>query len=169
VRREAPGQKRPALSPSITTDKEHKLIHIRPFAAADTDAVVALWKEAGLTRPWNNPLRDIQRKSTTQPDLFLIADDGDGRVIGSAMVGYDGHRGWIHYLAVAATHRGTGLGKQLVRRAEAVLSDLGCPKVQLQVRSDNAGVISFYESLGYETYEAVSMGKRLESDDQPTS
>jgi len=84
------------------------------------------------------------------------------------MVGYDGHRGWIHYLAVAASQRGTGLGKALVGEAEAMLAALGCPKVQLQVRPDNTDVIAFYESLGYATYEAVSVGKRLESDEAVT-
>jgi ribosomal protein S18 acetylase RimI-like enzyme len=97
--------------------------------------------------------------------MFLIAEDDEGHVVGSALAGYDGHRGWIHYLAVAASHRGTGLGTELVRRAESMLAALGCPKVQLQVRPENAGVIEFYERLGYATYQAVSMGKRLESDE----
>lgn len=143
------------------------MVQIRAFAEADTEAVVALWQEAGLVRPWNDPHRDIQRKTTTQPEMFLVADDADS-VVGTAMVGYDGHRGWIHYLAVAASQRGTGLGKALVGEAEAMLAALGCPKVQLQVRPDNTDVIAFYESLGYATYEAVSMGKRLESDEAVT-
>ena len=140
------------------------MVQIRAFAEADTEAVVALWQEARLVRPWNDPYRDIQRKTTTQPEMFLVADDADS-VVGTAMVGYDGHRGWIHYLAVATSQRGTGLGKALVGEAEAMLAALGCPKVQLQVRPDNTDVIAFYESLGYATYEAVGMGKRLESDE----
>jgi ribosomal protein S18 acetylase RimI-like enzyme len=140
------------------------MVQIRAFTETDTEAVVALWQEARLTRPWNDPHRDIQRKATTQPELFLVADD-DGSVVGTAMVGYDGHRGWIHYLAVAASERGTGLGRALVGEAETMLAALGCAKVQLQVRPDNTDVMAFYESLGYEAYEAVSMGKRLESDE----
>lgn len=145
------------------------MAHIRSFTVADTDAVVALWKEAGLTRPWNDPVKDIRRKTTTQPEMFLVAEDGADQVVGTAMIGYDGHRGWIHYLAVARSHRGTGLGKELVRRAESMLAALGCPKVQLQVRPDNTGVIAFYESLGYSAYEAVNMGKRLEDDEKAAS
>lgn len=141
------------------------MAHIRTFTAGDSDAVVALWTDAGLTRPWNDPVKDIWRKTTTQPEMFLIAEDDEGHVVGSALAGYDGHRGWIHYLAVAASHRGTGLGTELVRRAESMLAALGCPKVQLQVRPENTGVIEFYEKLGYEPYQAVSMGKRLESDE----
>lgn len=141
------------------------MVHIRTFTAVDSDAVVALWTDAGLTRPWNDPVKDIWRKTTTQPEMFLIAENDEGHVVGSAVAGYDGHRGWIHYLAVAASHRGTGLGAELVRRAESMLVELGCPKVQLQVRPENTGVIEFYEKLGYATYQAVSMGKRLESDE----
>jgi ribosomal protein S18 acetylase RimI-like enzyme len=140
------------------------MVQIRAFTETDAEAVVALWQEARLTRPWNDPHRDIRRKATTQPELFLVADD-DGSVVGTAMVGYDGHRGWIHYLAVAASERGTGLGRALVGEAETMLAALGCAKVQLQVRPDNTDVMAFYESLGYEAYEAVSMGKRLESDE----
>lgn len=145
------------------------MAHIRSFTVADTDAVVALWKEAGLTRPWNDPVKDIRRKTTTQPEMFLVAEDGADQVVGTAMIGYDGHPGWIHYLAVAGSHRGTGLGKDLVRRAESMLAALGCPKVQLQVRPDNTGVIAFYESIGYSAYEAVNMGKRLEDDEKAAS
>ena len=140
------------------------MVQIRAFTETDTEAVVSLWQEARLTRPWNDPYRDIRRKTTTQPELFLVADD-DGSVVGTAMVGYDGHRGWIHYLAVAASQRGTGLGRALVGEAESMLAALGCAKVQLQVRPDNTDVLAFYERLGYETYEAVSMGERLESDE----
>ncbi|HEX7303426.1 GNAT family acetyltransferase [Lentzea sp.] len=135
-------------------------MHIRPFTTADTDAVVGLWEQAGITRPWNDPRADVRRKQTTQPEMFFVADDG-GDVAGVVMAGYDGHRGWIHYLAVADAHRSTGLGRTLVEHAESALAALGCPKVQLQVRPDNRNVVRFYEHLGYEPYEAISMGKRL--------
>ncbi|MER5478776.1 GNAT family acetyltransferase [Streptomyces sp. NPDC002734] len=136
---------------------------IRPFEDPDTDAVVALWEAAGLTRPWNSPWADVRRKQTVQPEMFFVAED-DGRIVGTVMAGYDGHRGWINYLAVSDDRRGTGLGRSLVERAEAALTALGCPKVQLQVRLDNIGVIDFYERLGYAPYEAISLGKRLIND-----
>ncbi|WP_448319495.1 GNAT family acetyltransferase [Streptomyces sp. CO7] len=136
---------------------------IRPFEGPDIDAVVALWEKAGLTRPWNSPWADVRRKQTVQPEMFFVAED-DGRIVGTVMAGYDGHRGWINYLAVGDDRRGTGLGRALVEQAEAALAALGCPKVQLQVRPDNIGVIDFYERLGYAPYEAISLGKRLISD-----
>jgi ribosomal protein S18 acetylase RimI-like enzyme len=136
-------------------------MEIRPFEEPDTEAVVALWRAAGLTRPWNDPWADVRRKQTVQPELFLVAEDDEGAVVGVVMAGYDGHRGWINYLAVSDDARGTGLGRSLVERAEAALLALGCPKVQLQVRPDNTAVVDFYEHLGYATYEVVDMGKRL--------
>lgn len=139
-------------------------VRIRSFAVADTEAVVALWRAAGLVVPWNDPYRDIERKLTVQPDLFLVAesvDGDDGVVVGTAMVGYDGHRGWVNYLAVDAAHRGGGLGARLMAEAERLLAERGCPKLNLQVRSTNTGVIEWYRSLGYDLDGAVSLGKRL--------
>ena len=136
-------------------------MRIRRFEDADTEAVVGLWVEAGLTRPWNDPRADIRRKRAVQPELFVVAEADDGTLGGAVMAGYDGHRGWIHYLAVSDVQRGTGLGRRLVEHAEEALAELGCAKVQLQVRPDNTGVVAFYERLGYEPYEAVSLGKRL--------
>jgi len=99
-----------------------------------------------------------------QPGMFFVAEDRD-HVVGTVMAGYDGHRGWIHYLAVSDDHRGTGVGRALVEEAESALRALGCPKVQLQVRPDNSNVIGLYEHLGYAPYEAINMGKRLVVDD----
>ncbi|WZH36945.1 MAG: GNAT family acetyltransferase [Microbacterium enclense] len=135
-------------------------VEIRPFTLADEDAVVALWEEAGLTRPWNDPRADIRRKLTVQPELFLVAVD-DEVVVGSVMAGYDGHRGWLYYLAAAASRRGSGVGRALVAEAERLLEDLGCPKVQLMVRPDNVGARGFYDALGYEPFETWATGKRL--------
>jgi ribosomal protein S18 acetylase RimI-like enzyme len=135
-------------------------MEIRPFVESDEESVVALWNEAGLTRPWNDPRKDIRRKSEVQPSLFLVAED-EGAVVGSIMAGYDGHRGWINYLAVSDSRRGSGAGRILVEHAEEGLAALGCAKIQLQVRPDNKDVVHFYEHLGYEPYEAINMGKRL--------
>jgi ribosomal protein S18 acetylase RimI-like enzyme len=140
-------------------------MHVRQFADADADAVVSLWHQAGLTRPWNDPWADVRRKQLVQREMFFVAVDEEG-VVGTVLAGYDGHRGWIHYLAVARGERGTGLGRTLVEHAETALRALGCPKVQLQIRPDNAAVIDFYEHLGYAPYEAINMGKRL-VDDEP--
>jgi ribosomal protein S18 acetylase RimI-like enzyme len=137
-------------------------IEIRPFALPDTEAVVALWQECGLTRPWNNPYQDISRKLTVQPELFLVA--ADGGIVGTAMAGYDGHRGWRYYLATAPARRGQGIARRLVERAEDLLRELGCPKVQLMVRPENGGVHDFYASLGYESFETWNTGKRLIAD-----
>ena len=138
---------------------------IRPFVVDDTESVVALWRAAGLVVPWNDPYNDIQRKLTVQPELFLVAVAG-GDVVGTAMAGYDGHRGWVNYLAVDESHRGGGLGGRLMADAERLLAERGCPKVNLQVRSSNTGVIEWYRTLGYEPDDAVSLGKRLIPDAQ---
>ena len=137
---------------------------IRPFRREDTEPVVALWRAAGLVVPWNDPYRDIERKLTVQPELFLVAEDasdGAPSVVGAAMVGYDGHRGWVNYLAVHESRRGKGLGAAIMAEAERLLVERGCPKLNLQVRSSNQGVIDWYRSLGYEPDHVVSLGKRL--------
>jgi ribosomal protein S18 acetylase RimI-like enzyme len=135
-------------------------MQIRPFMPADTDAVISLWADAGLIRPWNDPRKDIERKLSVQPELFLVAEDA-GRVVGVAMVGYDGHRGWVNYLAVAQESRGLAYGRALMEEAERLLIELGCPKINLQIRADNTQVRAFYEHLGYAQDAAVSYGKRL--------
>ena len=137
----------------------------RPFRPADTEAVVALWEACGLVRPWNDPRKDIARKASVQPDLFLVAEDPDGSVVGAGMAGFDGHRGWVNYLAVRPDRQGSGLGRAFMAEFERLLEDLGCPKVNLQVRAGNERVITFYESLGYADDHTVSLGKRLIADD----
>jgi len=140
-------------------------VALRPFASADEDAVVALWHETGLVRAWNDPHADIRRKLAVQPELFLVAveegGEADGTVVGTVMAGYDGHRGWLYYLASAPTRRGRGIGRRLVTEAERLLAALGCPKVQLMVRPENAGVRAFYAGLGYEPFDTWATGKRL--------
>lgn len=138
-------------------------IEIRAFALPDTEAVVSLWQSTGLTRPWNNPYQDISRKLKVQPELFLVAVDGS-EIVGSVMAGYDGHRGWLYYLASASSRRGEGIARRLVEHAEHLLLDLGCPKVQLMVRPDNDIAQGFYEALGFEAFETWATGKRLIAD-----
>ena len=139
-------------------------MRIRAFQPADEAAIVALWKECGLTRPWNDPHKDIARKLTEQPELFLVGAIGD-EVVASAMAGFDGHRGWVYYLAVAERHRKQAYGRALMEEAERLLIERGCPKINLQVRSSNTAVIEFYRKLGYSQDQTVSLGKRLIPDE----
>jgi len=136
-------------------------MQVRAFTPADTEAVVQLWQDCELTRPWNDPHKDIARKLSVSPDLFWLGCDADGRIIASIMVGYDGHRGWINYLAVHPAHQRRGHARQLMQRAEQTLSELGCPKLNLQVRAGNEAVLAFYERLGYADDRTLSLGKRL--------
>lgn len=138
-------------------------MQIRPYRPADEDAVVALWERCDLTRPWNDPRKDIRRKLAVRPDLFLVGVIDD-QVVATAMAGYDGHRGWINYLAVAPERRRQGLGRAIVAEAERLLRACGCPKINLQVRTANTEVIEFYRRLGFVLDDVVSLGKRLEHD-----
>ncbi len=124
---------------------------------------MSLWSVCGLVRPWNDPYRDIDRKLARDPENLLVVEH-DGEVVGSVMVGYEGHRGWVNYLAVHPDHRGRGLGRRLMERAEELLGRLGCAKVNLQVRSSNEEAIGFYRRIGYSVDDSVSMGRRLEVD-----
>ncbi|WP_326538564.1 GNAT family acetyltransferase [Pseudorhodoferax sp.] len=135
-------------------------MHIRPYREADEAAVVALWQACGLTRPWNDPHKDIARKLTVQRELFLVGEL-DGQIVASVMAGFDGHRGWVNYLAVAPALQGRGHGAALMRQVEAQFLALGCPKVSLLVRSTNSAVLAFYRRLGYAVDDAVPLGKRL--------
>lgn len=135
-------------------------MEIRPFREQDEAQVVALWQACGLTRPWNDPHKDIARKLQVQRELFLVAEH-EARVVASVMAGYEGHRAWVNYLAVAAAHRRTGLATRLMRRVEDLMLERGCPKISLLVRSTNAEVLAFYRALGYAQDDAIPLGKRL--------
>lgn len=139
------------------------MVAIRAFEAADESAVLELWASSGLTVPWNDPARDIARKLAEEPDELLVAIEGE-RLIGTAMAGYDGHRGWIYYLAVAEDRSRDGVGRQLVAACEELLAARGCPKVNLMVRGANAAALEFYARVGYEPSDVVTLGKRLELD-----
>jgi ribosomal protein S18 acetylase RimI-like enzyme len=123
-------------------------------------AVVDLWRECNLIVPQNDPVVNICKKADYQPGLFLVALL-DGHVVGSVMTGYEGHRGWLNYLAVLPEYQGQGYGRKLVEKAIAELKKLGCLKVNLEVRKSNSSVIDFYMHLGFKDNEVVGLGKRL--------
>lgn len=135
----------------------------REIRDADLDALVALWEACGLTRPWNPPHRDIALLRESGHGALLLAED-DGALAGSVMVGHDGHRGWLYYLAVAPERQGTGLGRTLVAAAEAWLEARGVRKVNLLFRAENARVRGFYEAIGYEEEPRVLMARWLKPD-----
>lgn len=124
------------------------------------DSVIDLWKKCGLIVPQNDPVVDIRKKVDYQPGLFFVALLDD-LVVGSVMAGYEGHRGWLNYLAVLPKYQGQGYGKKLVEKALAELKKLGCLKVNLEVRKSNSSVIDFYMHLGFKDNEVVGLGKRL--------
>jgi ribosomal protein S18 acetylase RimI-like enzyme len=134
---------------------------IRQYDTADRDDVIALWKQCGLVVPQNNPKMDIERKLQVNPEWFLIGEL-EGKIVATCMAGYEGHRGWINYLAVAPQYRRQGFATQIMQKAERILQDAGCPKINLQIRTSNAEVIAFYKAIGYRIDDVVSMGKRLE-------
>jgi len=137
---------------------------IRPYQLNDEDGVTDLWNRCGLTRPWNDPRKDIARKLSIQPEWFLVGVRND-QVIATVMVGYEGHRGWINYLAVDPDHQRAGFGRAMMAEAERILMDLGCPKINLQIRNDNQKAIAFYERIGFTDDSVLSFGKRLVSDE----
>jgi len=139
-------------------------MRLRPFEAPDEQAVIDLWSRCGLLRPWNDPRKDIARKLRVQPELFLVVEV-EGALAGTVMAGYDGHRGWINYLAVDPAARHRGLGRALMAEAERLLLQRGCPKINLQVRRDNREALAFYQRIGFAEDAVVSLGKRLERDD----
>jgi len=169
-------------------------LHIRSFEDRDGDEVVQLWRHCRLITPWNDPYKDIARKKAVDPELFLVGLV-EGVLVATVMAGYEGHRGWINYLAVAKTarrcgygsqmmaaadegHRGwinylavaktarrCGYGSQMMAAAEKLLRTRGCPKINLLVRRTNGETAGFYASLGFSQDEVISLGKRLESDE----
>ena len=138
-------------------------MNIRTFASTDAAAVIAVWQACGLVVPQNDPLADIERKLRVNPELFLVGELA-GRVVASVMGGYEGHRGWINYLAVDPAEQGRGYGRLMMDEVESRLRAIGCPKINLQVRASNEAVIRFYESLGYGKDNVVGLGKRLVED-----
>ena len=137
---------------------------IRAYKPTDESAVIDLWMRCGLLAPQNNPRTDIQRKLSVAPELFLIGTLDSG-IVATVMAGYEGHRGWINYLAVAPHLQKTGYGRQIMEHAECLLRERGCPKINLQVRSTNKQVIEFYQRIGFSFDDVLSLGKRLVTDE----
>lgn len=134
---------------------------IEPLSEELYAAAVALWRETGLTRPWNDPDEDLRRAVAGSSSAVLGCTDGD-RLVATAMVGYDGHRGWVYYLAVAESEQRRGIGRKMMQACEEWLRERGAPKDQLMVRTGNAEVISFYDRLGYTDAAVVVLGLRLD-------
>ena len=136
------------------------MIAFRDMGEGDADAIIALWRDCGLTRPWNDPAQDIAFARKGPASTILVGEE-EGRLVASAMVGHDGHRGMLYYVAVAPDCRGKGLGKATVRAAEAWLAARGVWKVNLLVRAENEAVRGFYEKLGYEVNPVLCMARRI--------
>lgn len=138
-------------------------MQIRVFEEADREAVIGLWQRCGLVVPQNDPHKDIDRKLKVDRELFLVGLAQD-QLVATVMGGYEGHRGWINYLAVCPESRRNGYGKTMMQAIEAAIEARGCPKINLQVRATNKDVIAFYQALGYSVEEVLGLGKRLEYD-----
>ena len=156
------------MTEQITLSSQIFPILVRPYQEADREAVVDLWRRSDLVVPWNDPHRDIDRKLRVHPEWFLVGVLG-GRVVATLMVGYEGHRGWLNYLAVDPGFWRGGIGRLLVAHAEKLLREAGCPKICLQVRTGNTAALEFYRALDFLPDEVVSLGKRLVDDQQETA
>ena len=137
-----------------------KNFKIRTYEPDDENSVIDLWQKCNLTVPHNNPRRDIERKLEVDPELFLVGLVNDA-IIATCMAGYEGHRGWINYLAVSPGFRRQGIAGSLMKEAENKLLSRGCPKINLQVRESNEEIFQFYQRIGYLKDHVVSFGKRL--------
>ena len=150
---------------SCNLRSDESFMEIRNYQSADRQQVVNLWNDVFPNSTGHNePHRAIDRKIAVNDGLFFVALEND-ILAGTILAGYDGHRGWIYSVAVDPTHKRRGIGSALVRHAQEALQKIGCPKVNLQVRTDNAAVVAFYESLGFEAEQRISMGKRITSTD----
>ena len=145
------------------TENNSSDFSIRTFESSDTNRVIFIWEQCGLVRSWNNPNLDIQRKLSFQKDLFFIGEL-DNEIIATAMFGYDGHRGWLNYFAVIPKYQKKGFGGKLLNFGETILTEKGCPKLNIQIRTENIEAMNFYKRVGYTEDAAVSFGKRLIED-----
>jgi len=140
--------------------KNINTFEIRTFIHGDTEQVVNLWRECGLLFPGNDPYNDIRLKTAFQPELFLVGITGE-KIAATLMAGYDGHRGWINYLGVLPEYQGHGYGSKIISYAINLLKTLECPKINLQIRNTNSGVIEFYKKIGFIEHDVSSMQLRL--------
>lgn len=141
----------------------NRAMQIRTYTSSDLNKVIDLWQTCNLVVPQNDPLKDIDRKMNVAPDLFLVGDL-NGQIVASVMGGYEGHRGWINYLAVSPDHQRKGYGRQIMTAVEKRINEKGCPKINLQVRQTNKSIIAFYQAIGYQVDPVTSLGKRLVKD-----
>lgn len=135
-------------------------LEISPLRAGESEAAVALWEECGLTRPWNDPRADLAL-ALGKPASTVLAGRIDGRIVATAMTGFDGHRGWVYYLAVAPACRGAGHGAAMMQAAASWLRGHGAPKLHVMVRRENIAVAGFYTRLGYAESDTITLAKRL--------
>ena len=136
------------------------MLSVRTYQQQDQDAVIALWKDCGLLMPWNNPFTDIRSKVEDSPELFFVALL-DEVLVGTCMAGFDGHRGWVYYMAVEKSHRNKGIARALLKKAENSLVQQGCAKLELMVRKSNRRVVDTYRALGFKEEEVSVLSKRL--------
>ncbi len=139
-------------------------MRIGPLEDGEIEEVVALWERCSLTRPWNDPRDDIAL-ARSGPASEVLAGRLHGRIVASAMVGTDGHRGWVYYLAADPELRRQGLGRAMMQACEAWARERGVPKIQLMVRAGNLATIGFYKALGYQQEDTVVLGKRFDGRD----
>jgi len=139
------------------------MMKIRAFDIADQAAVIALWQACALVVPWNDPVKDIARKLKVDADLFLVGESR-GEIVATVMGGYEGHRGWINYLAVSPQHQRKGYGRKIMKIVEQKIQLKGCPKINLQIRGTNTQAAAFYQAIGYDIENVIGLGKRLEPD-----
>lgn len=136
-------------------------IDITEAVSADKSHIISIWEQTGLTRPWNDPEQDVVNALSGKTSTILIAKES-GTILGTCMAGYDGHRGWIYYLAVMPSHQKKGLGKKLFEAAEEWLYRQGAPKIMILIREDNQKVMEFYKGIGFERGSSLLMGKVID-------
>ena len=141
----------------------HDALEIRSIQQENEAPLIKLWERWELVVAWNDPSKDISRKVQLDPEGLLLGWH-DNSLIASVMAGYEGHRGWINYLAVDPVFRRKGLGKTMMKAAETYLEQFECPKINLQIRAQNHQVIEFYKSIGFLQEDVLNMGKRLITD-----
>ena len=152
------------MTESVT--KPVPALAIADIADDDVAAVIALWQACGLTRPWNDPASDIALARRNSNSTVLIGRDG-GSIAATAMVGHDGHRGWVYYVASDPHRRGKGYGRAIMNAAEDWLRTAGMAKLQLLVRRENTGVAAFYQSIGFEEAQTIMFAKWLDGREPP--